>query len=440
MNAPTPVSDLAGRAALVPAAITGGVGAAAAMLVVAYVLHLPGLALPGPVVGGAMLAALAGALALVARSAGRASAVPVGFGAGIVAALLSLIALGAVLAEPIEEHGALRGVLMFLVWTLLVGGVGAAAAALVRPGAPARPVAAADWTPILAFITAGAPLALITMGGIVTAAEAGLAVPDWPATFGANMFLYPLSQMTGGVYYEHAHRLMGAFVGLATILLMVVTLWKARGPVVKALSVVAFIHVCIQGLMGGLRVTELSTGLAIVHGVSAQLFLTLLLVIGLMTSRAWRAIHPAVMDAAGRQRAFSIAALAILFLQIALGAITRHLPGSNHPLFTHVGFSIIAAAAIVLAGSHAAKIGRDPVMKKLGTAHLHAVGLQMVLGVGALAVVILHGDAEQPTPVDLLVTTTHQVVGAILLGVVALTAVWSYRAIKPETRPAPALA
>jgi heme A synthase len=192
--------------------------------------------------------------------------------------------------------------------------------------------------------------------------------------------------------------------------------------------------------MGGLRVTEISTGLAIVHGISAQLFLALLLVIGLMTSGAWRRIQPAVLQATGKQRAFSVAALALLFLQITLGALTRHLPGSNHPLLTHIGFSIIAAAAIVLAGAHAAKIAREPIMKKLGTAHLHAVGLQMVLGVGALAVVILHGDAEQPTPVDLLVTTTHQVVGAILLAVVTLAAVWSYRAIKPEPRPAAALA
>ncbi len=413
--------------------ITGGVGAAAAMLVVAYVLHFPGLALPGEVVGVAMLLALFASLFQAARAAGRAPAILVGAAAGFIAGLLSLVAMGSVLQGAIERHGPVQGGFMFTAWALFTGIVGGVAGIIARRSAPESPRPPRAWLPVLALITAGSTLALITMGGIVTAAEAGLAVPDWPGTFGANMFLYPLSQMTGGVYYEHAHRLMGAFVGLCTIALMILCLWLAR-PVVKALSVVALVHVIIQGVMGGLRVTELSTGLAIVHGVSAQLFLALLLIIALATSTAWRTAVPEAFKDAGKQRAFSIAALAFLFIQIALGAVTRHAPGSNHPLWTHAGFSILAAAAIILAGAHASKVAREPLLKKLGVSHLHAVGLQMILGVGALWVVIAYRDAEQPPAVDLLITTSHQVVGALLLSIVALTLVWSYRAIKPLPR------
>ena len=69
------------------------------------------------------------------------------------------------------------------------------------------------WPHRLAVLTTAATFLLILAGGVVTNTGTGMAVPDWPTTFGYNMFLYPLSRMTGGVYYEHAHRLFGSLVG-----------------------------------------------------------------------------------------------------------------------------------------------------------------------------------------------------------------------------------
>ena len=77
------------------------------------------------------------------------------------------------------------------------------------------------WLHRLARLTAGATFLLIIIGGIVTGTDSGLAVPDWPTTFGYNMFLYPLSEMVGGILYEHSHRLMGSLVGLLTVGLFV---------------------------------------------------------------------------------------------------------------------------------------------------------------------------------------------------------------------------
>jgi cytochrome c oxidase assembly protein subunit 15 len=57
---------------------------------------------------------------------------------------------------------------------------------------------------------------LIT-GGLVTGLKAGLAVPDWPTSYGHNMLLYPLAEMSGGKYVEHAHRLYGMLVGVTAI-------------------------------------------------------------------------------------------------------------------------------------------------------------------------------------------------------------------------------
>lgn len=74
-----------------------------------------------------------------------------------------------------------------------------------------------SWPHRFALVTAASTLVLIFVGGLVTNTGAGLAVPDWPTTFGYNMFLYPWSHMVGGVFYEHSHRLIGSIVGLLTL-------------------------------------------------------------------------------------------------------------------------------------------------------------------------------------------------------------------------------
>ena len=426
-----------GFAAWGPAALTGGFGASAALMLAAYVLHFPGLALPGPVVGIAMLAALGAVLFVAARASGRGAAMAVGAGAGAVAGLSTLLALGSTFADAEVSGGRLA--MMAAGWVALVTVLGVFAGAVGRATAPSSAGLGRPWAALLALVLAASALGLITMGGIVTAARAGLAVPDWPGTFGANMFLYPLSQMTGDVYYEHAHRLMGAFVGLTTIALTGLCLWTSRSALVKALSVVALVHVIIQGVIGGVRVTEVSTGLAIAHGVSAQVFFALVLVIALMNSSAWRGAGRLASARAGKQVNLSIAALALLFVQVSLGAVARHFPDSIHGLLTHAGFSLVAAAGIMLAGAHAASLAgeeaHDRTLERLGKASVHTVSLQMLLGVAALGVVMMFGDAETPHALDLTVTTAHQVVGAVLVGVTSLLFVWSVKTLKGRGAP-----
>src|SRR5260370_34007600 len=89
-------------------------------------------------------------------------------------------------------------------------------------GRPPRP-----WPHRLALVTAAATMLLIFVGGLVTNTGSALAVPDWPTTFGYNMFLYPWSQMVGGIFYEHSHRLLGSLVGALTIALAV-SLWMTE--------------------------------------------------------------------------------------------------------------------------------------------------------------------------------------------------------------------
>src|SRR5574337_1974164 len=128
------------------------------------------------------------------------------------------------------------------------------------------------WPHRVALSTAAATLLLIFVGGLVTNTGAGLAVPDWPTTFGYNMFLYPWSQMVGGIFYEHSHRLIGSVVGLLTLTLAFVLWVKEPARLPRWLGVAAVGAVIVQGVLGGLRVILVSVGseLALIHGLFAQ--------------------------------------------------------------------------------------------------------------------------------------------------------------------------
>jgi cytochrome c oxidase assembly protein subunit 15 len=163
-------------------------------------------------------------------------------------------------------------------------------------------------------------------------------VPDWPTTFGYNMFLFPVSKWVGGILFEHTHRLMGSLVGFLTIILAV-WLWLSEDRRwVRNLGVIALVGVIVQGILGGLRVTMMKDEIGIFHACIAQAFLGLLVFIALATTKTWRSLGSGVR---GHVRAFEsgdmsphskfapLKALAIattiaIYVQLALGATMRH--------------------------------------------------------------------------------------------------------------------
>lgn len=125
---------------------------------------------------------------------------------------------------------------------------------------------------------------------MVTSKNVGLAVPDWPTTFGYNMFLFPVSKWVGGILFEHTHRLIASAVGFLTIILAI-WLWRSESRRwVRNLGVIALAGVILQGILGGLRVTMLKDEIGIFHACVAQAFLALLVVIALVTTRFWRSL------------------------------------------------------------------------------------------------------------------------------------------------------
>ena len=182
------------------------------------------------------------------------------------------------------------------------------------------------WLNRFAWLTCVATLLLICSGGMVTSKNVGLAVPDWPTTFGYNMFLFPISKWVGGILFEHTHRLMGSLVGFLTIILAV-WLWLSEDRQwVRKLGVIALAGVILQGILGGLRVTMMKDEIGIFHACVAQAFLGLLVVIALVTTNFWRRLanQPIDLQKFAALKAVAIAITVAIYVQLALGATMRH--------------------------------------------------------------------------------------------------------------------
>ena len=182
------------------------------------------------------------------------------------------------------------------------------------------------WLHYYLKFVAAASLLLIVAGGLVTSTGSGLAVPDWPSTYGTFMFAFPLSKMVGGIFYEHGHRLIASTVGMLTIGLAV---WTARIEPrrwVRRLGWVALAAVVIQGLLGGITVLYfLPAPISISHAGLAQVFFVLVVSLTLFTSPGWRAGR--VADGAPGDDVLARLALAtpaVIYGQILLGATMRH--------------------------------------------------------------------------------------------------------------------
>ena len=155
-----------------------------------------------------------------------------------------------------------------------------------------------------------------------------MAVPDWPNTFGYNMFLVPFDEWIGkfGIFEEHSHRLVASFVGLLTIVLAAWLWVKDSRNWVRLLGIGALVLVVAQGVLGGLRVTEINQNLGLIHGAVAQLFLLLVCGIALVTSNWWRRVNLSEGDGAGFAALTGalVAVICLVFVQLLLGATMRH--------------------------------------------------------------------------------------------------------------------
>lgn len=164
---------------------------------------------------------------------------------------------------------------------------------------------------------------LIAAGGMVTSTDSGLSVPDWPTTYGWNMFTFPVSQWVGGIRYEHSHRLIASTVGFLTIVLAIWT-WRVEPRRwVRRLGFLALAAVIVQGILGGITVLlYLPPAVSIGHAGLAQLFFCLTVTLAVVTGPGWRYAVQPVEDPILRK--IALATSALIYAQILIGATMRH--------------------------------------------------------------------------------------------------------------------
>ena len=203
------------------------------------------------------------------------------------------------------------------------------------------PVRHSAWLHRFTAFSALSTLLLIGLGGLVTSKEAGMAVPDWPTTYGYNMFLFPIHLWTGGIFWEHTHRLFASYVGLLTTILMVWLLITEKRVWMKWLGVIAFVAVVTQGVLGGLRVRLIIDELGIPHAALAQLFLALLTAMTLFTGKWWRQEQPHYRTEKKVQPWLLVLAT-VLVLQLVVALTVLHAPGGFVACLLLVGLSAVA--------------------------------------------------------------------------------------------------
>lgn len=353
--------------------------------------HQPWIDLPASIAGPGMGAFMIVGAFLAGRFGGRRFGWLAGALASLLAAMLNLLIMGSLVAESIDESAPAQGAqgltpsasmtMLGFLGLSVVGGAIFGLISNIREN-PLEPRPMTTWASRFAAVAAVSVVPLLLLGGLVTSTGSGLAVPDWPGTYGANMFLYPIALMADPrIFLEHTHRLFGSLVGLTTIslaifvwstpdlrrrldvpvsiaatvvigLLLIVGLRRHTagdlggmafggvGVAVALASVAWFLGalhlhwpaqaaaalilmVSAQGVLGGTRVTEANPMLGTIHGVLGQVYFASMVMFAAWLAPTARALR-AESAFSGRARNVAWALLASLLVQLVLGAMYRH--------------------------------------------------------------------------------------------------------------------
>lgn len=274
-------------------------------------------------------------------------------------------------------------------------------------------------------------LLLIIAGALVTSNDAGLAVPDWPTSFGS---LYRMPRMVGGVKFEHGHRMVAEAVGFLTIILALWTWRVEQRSWMRKLGWAALATVVAQGILGGITVLlYLPPAVSTAHATLAQTFFCIVVAMAVLTSRNWLEEKPPMIVERRRPglRTLSALSVAAVYVQLILGAGFRH---SGMKLLPHLISAVVVTVLLlwtttrVLSEHSAIAQLRRPAM-----ALLVLLIVQLGLGFGAYLTRVEWGhNAPQPMFSMVATTVAHVAVGALLLAAAVVLAVHAQRHAAPQ--------
>ncbi|HEV3416150.1 MAG TPA: COX15/CtaA family protein [Pirellulales bacterium] len=325
---------------------------------------------------------------------------------------------------------------------------------------PSLQPAESRWPHRLALLLACATFPLLWVGGLVTSYDAGMAVPDWPTTYGYNLFLYPWQTWVLGpwdLFIEHGHRLFAAAVGMLTIALLAAIGLRERRKWVWYAALGALALVCIQGVLGGMRVQLGERTLARIHGCVGPLFFGYAAALVAFTSKWWASATARIDSRAAGLHRLAIATAAVAYVQLVLGACIRHRPdGMTAGQFRLIGmFHFIMAGVLAL---HVALVAARIVRhfrdeRILLRPALILCGLLIVqIGLGLATWVTNYGvpawfsgyswaanyTVEAKSPLQIHVTTAHVAFGSLIFAISITLVLRSLRLAHVEPHPSPA--
>jgi heme a synthase len=282
------------------------------------------------------------------------------------------------------------------------------------------------WLRQFTKLTAASTLFLIFAGAMVTSTSSGLAVPDWPLSYGQLM-----PPMVGGIFYEHGHRMIATFVGLLTLIQAFWLQFREPKRAVRVLGWTALVTVIVQGVLGGLTVLYLlPTAISVSHAALAQIFLGLNTAIAFLTSRTWHE-----WSTAPRPEPDSLLSsgakivLGLIFLQTLVGALMRHMGaglvipdfplsfGRLVPPFLSVEIAVNFSHRLGAVVVSVAILWLLPAMRRSASAGVRRI---YDLLVGLLVLQITLGAFTVWTLKHALTTSMHVTTGAAMLAVAVM--------------------
>lgn len=296
------------------------------------------------------------------------------------------------------------------------------------------------WPHRLAVVLVCATFPLIWVGGLVTTYKAGMAVPDWPTTFGYNLFLYPWQTWVFGpwdLFIEHGHRLLGAAVGIITIALLIFLVRCESRSWVRWLGVATLVGVIAQGVLGGLRVRNNDPLLAQIHGCTGPAFFGITVALAVVTSSLWRKTNTSSQrphPQAGRLHLLALLTTGMTYLQLILGSRLRHMSLDLSPseftdaVWWHLLMAALLTIHIVLLTARVLRWHRQEAALRNPALALSAlIVAQLLLGAGTWIVkygwpawcsgwqIAQDFVVRQESQMQALVITAHVAVGSLIL-------------------------
>ena len=315
----------------------------------------------------------------------------------------------------------------------------------------------------LATVLVCAVFPLIWVGGLVTSSDAGMAVPDWPNTYGYNLFLYPWETWILGpwdIFVEHGHRLLGALIGMLTIAFAVAVHYLDARPWMRRLAYLAVPFVILQGVLGGLRVVLDKQTLAMLHGCVGPLFFAYCVSLQhFVAPRSSAAssistVDPAAVATLGKLARLAIVTALLAYVQLVLGAVVRHSPHMATlvtPSFFRVAvlFHLFMAAVLTLhivqlsqrSYAAAAKYGESGLLSPASWL-VDAIVVQILLGASTWVVnygfplwaarwsIVPEYVVHTQSVAQLGITTAHVAVGSFILAVSTLLSLRAREAVR----------